>query len=69
MVAGIGFPQDKAGILHYADAAGLDHVVSVLEKLCRQYGDRFWPAPRLKRMVGANYLGRKTGKGFFEYTT
>ena len=69
MVAGIGFPQDKEGTLHYADQVGLDHVLKTLEGLYRSFGDRFWPAPRLRRMVGANFLGKKTGRGFFEYST
>ncbi len=69
MLAGVGFPQDKGGPLKYADEIGLDHVLEVLEKLYKEHGERFWPAPRLKRMVGAKFLGRKTGRGFFEYTT
>lgn len=69
MVAGVGFPQDKGGLLKYADEVGLDKVLSVLEQLYREHGDRFWPAPRLRRMVGAKFLGRKSGRGFFEYTT
>lgn len=68
MVAGIGFPQDKGGILKYADEIGLDRVLTVLGDLYKQHGDRFWPAPRLRRMVGAKFLGKKTGRGFFEYT-
>lgn len=67
MIAGVGFPQDKGGLLKYADEVGLDKVLSVLNELYREHGDRFWPAPRLKRMVGANFLGKKTGRGFFEY--
>ncbi len=69
MVAGIGFPQDKAGILHYADEVGLDNVLKTLEELTKEHGERFWPAPRLRRMVAANFLGKKTGRGFFEYSS
>lgn len=68
MVAGVGFPQDKSGILHYADSVGLDSVLKTLDELYREHGDRFWPAPRLRRMVAANFLGKKTGRGFFEYS-
>lgn len=68
MIAGVGFPQDKAGILHYGDEVGLDRVLAELNKLYEIHGERFWPAPRLKRMVGANFLGKKSGRGFFEYT-
>jgi 3-hydroxyacyl-CoA dehydrogenase len=67
MVAGTGFPQDKGGPLHYADAMGIDRVVSELQRLSRELGPRFWPAPVLKRMVAANYLGAKTRRGFFTY--
>lgn len=69
MLAGVGFPQDKGGILKYADEIGLDHVLHTLEQLTQEHGDRFWPAARLRRMVGAKYLGKKSGRGFFEYTT
>ncbi len=69
MVAGTGFPQDKGGLLKYADEIGIDVVLAQLDKLYKEHGDRFWPAPRLRRMAGGNFLGRKTGRGFFEYTT
>ncbi len=69
MVAGTGFPQEKGGLLKYADEVGLDHVLAVLQDLYTKEGERFWPAPRLKRMVGAKLLGKKTGRGFFEYAT
>ena len=69
MVAGVGFPQDKEGILHYADQVGLDEVLKILEGFYREFGGRFWPAPRLRRMAGAQFLGKKTGRGFFEYST
>jgi 3-hydroxyacyl-CoA dehydrogenase len=42
-------------------------VYDALKKLTRDQGERFWPAPMLKRMVDANYLGKKTGRGFFTY--
>jgi len=67
MVAGTGFPQEKGGPLHYADAMGIDRVLNELLRLSRELGPRFWPAPMLKRMVAANYLGTKTKKGFFSY--
>ena len=67
MVAGLGFPQEKGGILHYADHVGIDTVVHQLEEWHRQLGERFWPAPLLRRMVKANHLGFKTKKGFFSY--
>lgn len=69
MVAGIGFPQDKEGILHYADQVGLDQVLNTLLDFYHEFGERFWPAPLLRRMVGAQFLGKKSGRGFFEYST
>ncbi len=67
MVAGMGFPQEKGGPLHLADAMGIDVVTAELTRLSRELGPRFWPAPMLKRMVAANYLGVKTKRGFFTY--
>jgi len=68
VVAGLGFPQSKGGILHYADALGLDQVLSELARLTDTFGERFWPSPLLKRKVAAGHLGTKTKKGFFDYT-
>jgi len=67
MLAGVGFPQDKGGILKYADSLGLDVVLAGLERLTKELGERFWPAPMLKRMVAAGHLGEKSGRGFFTY--
>jgi 3-hydroxyacyl-CoA dehydrogenase len=67
MMAGTGFPQDKGGPLHHADRVGLDVVLSELIRLARELGPRFWPAPMLKRMVAAGFLGVKSGRGFFTY--
>jgi 3-hydroxyacyl-CoA dehydrogenase len=67
MLAGIGFPQDKGGVLKYADTIGLDLVLASLERYTKELGPRFWPAPMLKRMVAAGHLGRKAGRGFFTY--
>ena len=68
MIAGTGFPQDKGGLLHYADSVGIENVLVELQRLENIYGQRFHPSPLLQRMVGANYLGVKTKKGFFSYT-
>ena len=57
------------GPLALADLLGLDITLSVLEVLYAEYGDpKFRPAPLLREMVRSGNLGRKTGKGFFEYT-
>ena len=56
------------GPLALTDLVGLDVTLSVLNVLYTEYGDpKFRPAPLLKEMVRAGNLGRKTGKGFFEY--
>lgn len=67
MMAGTGFPQDKGGPLHYADALGLDYVLQQLNSLYNSFGLRFWPAPIIKRYLAAGYIGIKAKKGFFEY--
>lgn len=67
MVTGTGFPQDKGGPLHYADHVGIDRVLEELQQYKNELGHRFWPAPMLKRMVGAGFLGVKSGRGFFVY--
>ena len=69
MLAGVGFPQEKEGILHYADATGLDKVLAELMALHETHGDRFWPATSLRRYVVAKFLGKKASRGFFEYST
>jgi 3-hydroxybutyryl-CoA dehydrogenase len=69
MVLGTGFPNEAGtgGPLHWADERGLDWVLSTLEDLTVRKGARFWPHHLLKTYVSAGRLGRKTGRGFFEY--
>ena len=38
-----------------------------MESLIQELGERFEPGPILRQMVAENRLGRKTGRGFFEY--
>lgn len=67
IVAGLGFPVSRGGLLHYADEVGLDVVLERLQRLSKELGGRFWPSPLLKRKVAAGHLGKKAKKGFFEY--
>lgn len=56
------------GPLALADMVGLDTLLFVLENLHQELGeDKYRPAPLLRKMVRAGYLGRKSGKGFFNY--
>jgi len=67
MLAGIGFPQAKGGLLQYADALGIDVVLAKLNELHAIYGERFFPAALIRRMAGAGFLGKRSKRGFLEY--
>jgi len=75
---GIASPEDidkalKLGLNHpmgpfeLVDLVGLDTRLSILEYLHRSLGDKYRPAPLLVQYVKAGRLGRKSGRGIYEY--
>lgn len=65
MKLGMNYPM---GPLALADFIGLDVCLQIMEVLHRQLGDdKYRPCPLLRKMVAARYLGKKSGKGFYEY--
>ncbi|MFO7610003.1 MAG: 3-hydroxybutyryl-CoA dehydrogenase [Candidatus Krumholzibacteriia bacterium] len=65
MKLGMAHPM---GPLTLADFIGLDVCLDIMNVLYDGFGDsKYRPCPLLRRMVDAGYLGRKSGKGFYDY--
>jgi 3-hydroxybutyryl-CoA dehydrogenase len=65
MKGGCGFPMGPFALL---DLVGLDTSVAILDALYEEYRDpNYATVPLLRRMVAAELLGRKSGRGFFDY--
>jgi 3-hydroxybutyryl-CoA dehydrogenase len=56
------------GPFEFADSMGVDKIVEILDEMSQQLGSKYQPCFLLRRMVDADWLGKKTGRGFHVYS-
>ena len=66
-ILGVGSSKGMP-ILKLADLIGLDVCLAIMRVLATAHGERYAPVEVLTGLVAAGNLGKKTGKGFFEYS-
>jgi 3-hydroxybutyryl-CoA dehydrogenase len=67
MKGGCNFPMGPLALL---DLVGMDTTVAILDALYEEFRDpNYAPVPRLRRMVAAGHLGRKSSRGFYDYSS
>ncbi len=65
MKLGVNYPK---GLLEWADEIGIDIIFTILESLQSEYGqERYRPCVLLRQMLRAGWVGKFTGKGFYEH--
>ncbi len=61
--------NNPMGPLQLADFIGLDTVLAILEVLYEAYGEqKYFPCPLLRQMIAAGHFGKKSGRGFYDYS-